>query len=99
MCDMLGFDFYEIGIHDGSKEITDYEFVAFDECAVIEKRLPAASSKTWGVQYSMSLDAQFAIFDNPNFEAPASNELQVNKFKTYRILPRFIGLNDNFDLP
>ena len=30
MCDMLGFDFYEIGIHDGNKDITEYEFVSFD---------------------------------------------------------------------
>ena len=31
---MLGFDFYEIGIHDGDKSVLEYERYAFDVCEV-----------------------------------------------------------------
>jgi len=35
MCEMLGMEFYEIGIHDGEKDVLDYEKFAFDVCEVV----------------------------------------------------------------
>ena len=47
----------------------------------------------------MSIDRQFEIFDGADFETSAEQELQVNRFRTYRVLPYMVGLNPGDNSP